>query len=159
MLDLILIIFFLLFIIRGYNKGFVNQMSVILGLFISFYLALKYYPQLHNLLLSYLELSRRLLDFISFSIIFIFFNIVIHLLGEGIKNVFDLLFLKPLDSLAGAFLGLVKGMILIYLVLLFSDQIPYQKIETMLDSSLLAGQILDMSPIIQKSLEDFFKRP
>ena len=157
--DLILIIIFILFIIRGYTRGFIEQISVISGLIISFYLAIKFYPEMHTALRPYMDLSRNMLDFISFAIIFIIFNILIHLIGEGAKGFLDFIFLKPVDQLAGAFLGFVKGLIIIYILLLFSAQIPYRKINILLESSFLAEHLLEMSPVIQKSLENFFRRP
>ena len=157
--DFILIVFFLLFIIRGYKEGFIEQISIILGIVVSFYLAIRFYPEIHILLIPYFDLSARLLDFISFSLIFIIFNILIHLLTESLKNIFNILFLKSIDQLAGAFLGFIKGFLIIYLLVLFVNQIPYNKLRILVDNSIVAEYFLDMTPIIQNSLENFFKKP
>ncbi|MGM0437140.1 MAG: CvpA family protein [Bacillota bacterium] len=158
-LDLILILFFLLFIINGYKNGFIEQISVILGIVISFYFAIRFYPEMEVLLVPYFDIPERLLEFISFSLIFIILNILIHLLAEGIKNILDLLFLKSLDQLMGAFLGLIKGILILYLLILFINQIPYTKVRNLVDNSIIAKNFLEMNPKIQNSLENFFKKP
>ncbi|MGM0410348.1 MAG: CvpA family protein [Bacillota bacterium] len=158
-LDLTLIIFFLLFIINGYKKGFIEQVSVILGLVIAFYLAINFYHEARSLIVPYFDLPKTLLDFIAFALIFIIFNILIHILAEGLKSLFDLLYLKPLNRLAGAFLGFIKGALILYLLVLFLKQIPYSEIQLMIDDSLISNYFLDLTPIIQESLNDFFKKP
>ena len=158
-LDLILVILFLLFIINGYKDGFIEQISVILGIVISFYFAIRFYPEMEVLLVPYFDIPQRLLEFISFALIFIILNILIHLLAEGLKSILDLLFLKSLDQLMGAFLGLIKGVLILYLLILFINQIPYTKVRNIVNNSIIAKYFLDMSPKIQNSLENFFRKP
>lgn len=159
LLDIIITVVFLYFIINGYNKGFIDQTSTILGLLIALYMAIKYYSYFQGYLAPYLEVSQPMLQFISFAVIFVVFNIVIHILGVVAKNILNLLFLNSIDHIVGAALGLIKGTVLIYLMIMILDQVPYQDVSGLVDNSFLATNMMEMTPIIQKSLEDIFKRP
>ena len=158
-LDLILVLLFLLFIINGYKDGFIDQISVILGIVISFYFAIRFYPEMEVLLVPYFDIPKRLLEFMSFALIFIILNILIHLLADGLKSILDLLFLKSIDQLMGALLGLIKGFLILYLLVLFINQIPYIKVRNLVNNSIIANYFLDMTPKIQNSLENFFRKP
>jgi membrane protein required for colicin V production len=122
-------------------------------------MAIKYYDLFQGYLVPYLDVSQPMLQFISFAVIFIVFNIVIHILGIAAKNVLNILFLDSIDHVVGAGLGLIKGTILIYFLIMILDQIPYNQVREVVDSSYLANNVMEMTPIIQKSLEDIFKRP
>lgn len=122
-------------------------------------MGLKYYHILIPYLSNYFNFSGPLLQFISFAVVFIAFNIVVHALGAVIRNILNILFLKPLDHIAGAAFGLVKGALLIYLVIFILAEIPFEEVEQLIASSFFAENILDMTPLIQKSLEEIFHRP
>ncbi len=158
-LDLIIAILLLYFILRGYKKGFIQQTSTILGLLIALYMAIRLYQSFTIYLEPYLDLSYSLLNFISFAIIFIVFNIVIHILGVVAKNILKLIFLEPLDHVAGAALGMIKGGLLAYLLVLFLSEIPYTQVNNFLDNSLLASNIRELSPVIHQSIRNLFYRP
>lgn len=155
-LDLILGIIFLYFFIRGFKKGFIKQTSTILGIIIALIGALRYYDQFRIFLSDFVDASLPLLQFISFAIIFIVFNLVIHILGVIIKNIIDIIFLEPVDRLMGGLLGVLKGGLICYLFVLILDQIPYTQVVEILDTSYLAGNLLKLTPIIQENIQSFF---
>ena len=155
-LDIIILILFLYFVIKGYNKGFIRQTSKILGLIIALLVAIKQYQDFEGFLTPYLEVSPPLLSFISFSIIFIVFNIVIHILGISLKKATNFLFLGPVDSIAGAFLGFLKSGILVYLIIYILNEVPHDYVINMLDESYFASNILELTPVIQQNLNKMF---
>jgi membrane protein required for colicin V production len=156
-LDVIIFIVLLYFILRGYNRGFIKQTSTILGLLIALFIAINQYQNFKQLLISFLNVSEGMLQFISFAVLFILVNIIIHILGIIAKNILNLIFLGPLDHIIGAALGLLKGGIFSYLIVLVLSQIPYSNVEHVLESSLLAKSFLDMTPLIHNNLQDFFR--
>ena len=148
---------FLYFIIGGYNKGFIKQTSTILGIILALIISMNYYNDFIIIIEPYLEVSPELLQFISFAILFIAVNIFIHILGFICKKILDLLFLKPIDHAAGAALGLAKGFILSYLLVLMLSHVPYSSFTEHISNSILAARILDMTPFLQNSLQNIFR--
>ncbi len=155
-LDMIISAILLYFILRGYNKGFIKQTSTILGLLIAFIAAINYYDNFQEYLVNYIDVSEPLLQFISFAIIFVVLNLVIHIIGIILKNVIDLLFLEPVDHIVGAVLGMVKGGLLVYLLVLVLSQIPYNQVVDVVDKSYMANNLMEITPIIQENIKHIF---
>ncbi len=154
--DIIIIILFLFFVFRGYERGFIDQTSRIIGLLIALYIAITQYQVLQVYLEPYIDMPPQIIHFISFVIIFILFNIAVNILGLILKQIVKFLFLNPLDHLAGAFLGFVKGAVLIYLLLFILNEFPYQMLTEMLEESYIASQMLQFTPVIQQNLDKIF---
>lgn len=104
----------------------------------------------------YVKVRLEMLQFISFSILFILINVFVHILGLVLKKVLDVLFLKPLDHAAGAALGLIKGFILSYFLVLMLNYVPYTSLTEHIDDSILAVKLLDMTPFLQNSIQNIF---
>ena len=156
-LDIGILILFLYFILGGYKKGFVKQTSAILGLIVSLIIAVNYYRVFQPYLQLYIKAAEEIVQFISFSILFILVNLFIHLLGMVLKNILNLLYLDPLDHVIGAALGLIKGGFVSYLLVLLLAQIPYSDITRLVNGSFMATNLLDITPIIQQNLENIFR--
>jgi len=155
-LDIILGVIFLYFFVRGFKKGFIKQTSTILGIIIALIVAIRYYENFQGFLIDFIDVSLPMLQFISFAIIFIVLNLVIHIIGMIIKNIIDIIFLEPVDRLLGGILGVIKGGLLCYLLVLILDQIPYTQVVKIVDSSYLAGNLLKLTPIIQENIQNIF---
>lgn len=156
-LDIIILVVLLFFAFNGFRRGFIDQTSTILGLLAALFVAVRQYQYFEQFLEPYLDLSASLLQFISFAVIFIVVNIVIHVLGITLKKIVDAIFLQPVDKAAGFLLGLFKAGIIVYLLILIMAQIPYQKINDVLNNSFLAQRIIEASPLIQSKIEEIFR--
>ena len=156
-LDIIILVILLFFAYNGFRRGFIDQTSTILGLLAALFVAVRQYEYFQQFLEPYLDLSTSLLQFISFAVIFIVVNIVIHILGITLKKIVDAIFLQPVDRAAGFLLGIFKAAIIIYLLILIMAQIPYQKINDVLNESFLAKRIIEASPLIQSKIEEIFR--
>jgi len=156
-LDIIILVISLFFAFNGFQRGFIDQTSTILGLMAALFVAVRQYEYFTQFLEPHLDLSLSLLQFISFAVIFIVVNIVIHVLGITIKKIVDAIFLQPVDKALGFLLGLVKAGIIVYLLILIMAQIPYQKINDVLNDSFLASRIIEVSPLIQSKIEEIFR--
>ena len=146
------------FIVRGYQKGFIKQTSKILGLIIALLVAVDGYQEFKVFLSPYLDVPPSLLSFISFSIIFIVFNILIHILGLILKKTTNFIFLGPVDSLAGAALGVLKSAILIYLIVFILNEVPHDTVVNLIDESYFAQNFLEFTPVIQENLDKMFQQ-
>ena len=157
-IDIVIAVLGLYFIVRGFERGFIDQTSKILGLLIALYIAIQQYQYFQVYLEPYLDLPSPLMQFISFAVIFIVFNIVVYILGNVLKQIIRFLFLKPLDHLAGGVLGLIKGGIVVYLLVFLLNEIPYPGLVDMLDSSYLATNLMEITPLIQENLDNIFNQ-
>lgn len=155
-IDIIILIIFLFFVIGGYNRGFIKQTSTIIGIILGLIIAINNYKLLIPFLEKRFIVSEEMLQFISFAILFILVNLFIHLLGFVLKRIMDALFLKPVDQAAGAILGVIKGIFISYFLVLILSHIPYLTVQEYLGSSILAVRILDLTPIIQNTLQNIF---
>ena len=156
-LDIIILVIILFFAYNGYRRGFIDQTSTILGLLAALFVAVRQYEYFTQFLEPYLDLSLSMLQFISFAVIFIVVNIVIHVLGIVLKKIVDAIFLQPVDRGLGFLLGIIKAGIIIYLMILILAQIPYQNINDVLNESFLASRIIEASPFIQSKIEEIFR--
>ncbi|MFW5719357.1 MAG: CvpA family protein [Halanaerobium sp.] len=156
-LDIIILVLMLFFAFNGFRRGFIDQTSTILGLIAALFVAVRQYQYFETLLEPYLDLSPSMLQFISFTAIFIVVNIVIHVLGISLKRLTDAIFLQPVDKAAGFILGLLKAGIIIYLLILIMAQIPYSRVNNVLEESFLAQRVIEASPFIQSKIEEIFR--
>lgn len=145
------------FAYNGFKRGFIDQTSTILGLLAALFVAVRQYMYFTKYLEPHLDLSASLLQFISFAVIFIVVNIVIHVLGITFKKIVDAIFLQPVDRAAGFVLGIFKAGIIVYLLILILAQIPHPKVNDVLDESFLATRIIEASPLIQLKIEELFR--
>lgn len=150
----------LYFVIIGYKKGFVRQTSMILGIIAALVISMNYYNDFIPVIEPFINVGEdtRLMQFISFAILFIGINLFVHALGFMAKKILDALFLKPVDHAAGAALGLAEGFIVSYLLVLMLSYIPYVSLTEHISESILAARILDMTPFLQTSLQNIFSR-
>ena len=156
-LDIIILVLTLFFAYNGFRRGFIDQTSTILGLLAALFVAVRQYVYFTQFLKPYLDLSTSLLQFISFAVIFIVVNIVIHVLGITLKKIVDAIFLQLVDRVAGFLLGIFKAGIIVYLLILILAQIPHPKVDDVLSQSFFAERIIEASPLIQSKIEEIFR--
>ena len=159
LLDVIIFIIILYFLITGYRKGFVRQTATVLGLLLAIYLSLIFYLDFVVFLERFLDFSPTLLQFISFALIFIAANLAVHILGEIVKSLLDWMYLESVDRGGGFLLGGIKGLALAYLIVLILSQIPVAGVESVVAGSYFADWLLDLTPVIQETLEEILGRP
>ena len=155
LLDIFISIIVLYFLVSGYRKGFIKQTATIIGIIISAYMAFRFYLDLVDLMANYIDLSPTILQFISFSLIFIVFNVAIHLLSDSLRSIFKKLYLEPADKAGGFIMGGVKGILIVYLVVLILNEIPLTEVEAIIANSYFADRLLNLTPVLQSVLDDF----
>lgn len=155
-IDILILIIFLFFGIGGYHKGLIKQTSTILGIAFALAISINYYNSFLPVIENYIDVSIEMMQFISFSTLFILINLFVHILGIICKRILDLLFLKTVDHAAGAVLGLVKGFLIAYFFVLILSHIPYMTLTEQITNSFLAVKILDMTPFLQNTLQNIF---
>jgi uncharacterized membrane protein required for colicin V production len=162
MIDFIILIFFIIGIFSGWNRGFVNSLIRIVGFFLSFYLAYHYYKQTASVLKNIIPLhindptngnaEQFVYQIIAFAILFIGTRIVISVLGSLINSIFKLPVLRQINSFAGGVLGFVEVYLVLLLALFIALIVPVDQLSHYVHQSKIAYFMVQNTPIVSTKL-------
>ncbi len=140
----IIIIFALIGIIKGFVNNVMGKLSVVLGIL----LACMFYGKIGDLCLSSIE-NPALRNIISFILIFVVVFLIVKIIQIIISKVFEWNILKSLDRTLGFFFGAVEGLAVICLIILLLSLQPFYSMEKIFEGSFfysLLGTILNYAP-------------
>jgi membrane protein required for colicin V production len=142
--DLALLFVLLLFALRGLFRGFIDEISGLIGLISGFLLAGRFYPKLGQWLLSYIR-EPEFANPLAYVIILCSGIIIAVLVSVILKKIFKPAKLGWGSQLLGFCLGAAKGgVVCAFLVSLF---LAYIGTAPFIQSSRLTPYIADMSKI------------
>ena len=145
-IDLIFIILIALMIIRGYVKGFVEEIfswgSKVLAIGVAVFL---YAPGAALIRTRILREVRVVPEILAFIAIFIIVILVLKMLEHVLKDVIAGAKLRGLNKFFGLLLGLIEGAALTALILFILDIQPLFEASSIIGDSIFAGFLL--SPI------------
>jgi membrane protein required for colicin V production len=136
LLDLGIIVILLLVGLRGYFRGFLQEVSVIVGLVIGLIFAAHYYLRVARLLAQwvYTPLYARI---ISFLVILVLCYWLIRIAGHFLHRFLSIAYLGSLDRVLGGAFGLVKGTVILgFILTLITLSVP--KDSKLLQESVIA---------------------
>ncbi|MFW5992974.1 MAG: CvpA family protein, partial [Desulfohalobiaceae bacterium] len=116
-LDIFLIVLGGYTFLRGIFRGLVREAASICGLILGFWLAHNSYPLAAEPLQRIIP-AQEYAEIVAYACLFMLALLFFLLLGIGLQRLLQALLLGWLDRLAGALLGLAKGLILACLVFL-----------------------------------------
>lgn len=149
----------LFFLIRGYQEGLIRQVMTLIGLILGLKIASDNYLFLSSFMEIRLHFSHPIANIISFALLLFIVVGVMNLIGWLIRGLTKIVFLSPIDRIIGAIIGLLKGALVAYLVILLIAQIPYKGLAHELNKSALAHDFLTVTPYIQENLDKIIKPP
>ncbi|MFH2066697.1 MAG: CvpA family protein [Pseudomonadota bacterium] len=156
LLDILIIIILLFCLIRGLFRGFVLELSSIIGVLAGVYGASTYYPAAAQILSKWIT-DAAYRNIISLILVFICIFMAISLLGRLIKIILKIAFMGWFDRLFGAGFGVFKGC-LIASVLLFAFTTFLPKGTSIIQTSRLSPYISIISGNISKLVSHDMKR-
>lgn len=140
-LDIFILIIMLFFGIRGALRGFLEEVSTLIGIVGGFYLARTYSVEL----IPYLEglFSASTAHVVAFVAIMLVIMLIVSLVARLIAKMLDVAFAGWIDHLFGALFGVIKGFVIAFIVTyaiswLFPEHVVVQK-------SHFAPYILDLA--------------
>ncbi len=96
---------------KGYQKGLIFEVSMIIGLILGFYLAFKFSGIIQHLVSG--VVSDSILPYFSFFLVFTAVVVVMILLAKFLEQIIKAGSLTPVNQLLGGLLGLLKwGLVL-----------------------------------------------
>ncbi|MBI9033387.1 MAG: CvpA family protein [Bacteroidales bacterium] len=112
---------------KGFSKGFIIEVSTLVGLVMGVYAALHFSHYISNFIMYKLEFYDRNIPFISLLITFIITVMLVIWLGRIVEKLFDILALGIFDKLAGAIFGLAKGALVVGVLIFVMQQMSLEE--------------------------------
>lgn len=171
MLDLILILIFIGSLIVGLKRGFVMQAIHLVSFFIALIVAYIYYKPLAEkfvlwipypgvsenasmtLVLDSLDVDRTFYRIIAFAVIFFTVKIALQIVGSIFDFLTYLPILNSINRVLGAVLSFIEVYFILFIVLYVIAMLPIQSIQNLMDNSIIAGIMLEHTPIITKMFQ------
>ena len=125
LLDLLILIPVVWVCIRGFSKGFILELTTLIGMILGVLAAFYLWKDLSGLLGQYFSLGPSALKLLSYALIFLTVLLIAWIIGKIITKAADLVMLGWLNKLLGAVFGLLKGVIvaaLLLMLVLFFDK-------------------------------------
>lgn len=130
-LDIIFLILWLFFTIRGISKGLVKEVFSLAGVVIGFVGAYVYLDSV----MAFLGASGTVLKIIVFILLFAVIYFVVVIVGAIFSKILKLIFLGFLDRLLGLVFGFLEGFaisaIIVYLLTLFPKGMDWVQASTL----------------------------
>jgi membrane protein required for colicin V production len=136
LIDIIIIIFAIVLCIRGYLRGFINEVFSLLIIICGLIGAFLFYRPLSETFMEFIG-SRDLSMILAFFAIFIFITIVLIIIRNMLIRVIDRLNLTDIDNILGVVVGLIKGLLICGVILVFLKNHPVFRIDEMIGRSSL----------------------
>jgi len=158
--DVIVVLIFLLFIIRGAWIGLMRQVAVFLALIGSYLLAGNYTGIMMPHVSGFID-NPKAVFYISFALLFVFGSIFLFLAGKALNLVIEVTMAGWFDRTLGLILGVVKAMFvasILYMAMSSSLVSSNELLQKSLTSSFLArGAEFVQQVIKDKELQELFR--
>ncbi|MDL1968008.1 MAG: CvpA family protein [Deltaproteobacteria bacterium] len=115
--DVLIVIIFGFCLIRGFFRGFIKEMSSIIGVLGGFYAAYTYYLEVARPLSGWIS-DKSYLHIISFLIVFCGVFLIVSIFGVVIKYILNIAFLGWIDRICGAGFGIIKATLITSILLI-----------------------------------------
>ena len=156
-IDLGIILILLFFLVRGYQQGLIRQAMTLVGFILGLKIASDQYLYLSTIIQTQFNLSQSLSNTLGFIGLFVGIVLITNTIGWALSKMTGLLFLSFVDRGIGAVMGLVKGGVMVYILLLLVSQVPYNMVMEQLDKSILAKDLLALTPYIEQNLDKIIR--
>ena len=113
--DIFIIVVISFCLLRGYFRGFIREVSSIVGVIAGFYGAHTYYLELARQLIVWVNLGAYI-NIVSFCLLFCGIFSLTSLLAHLIRKFLKVAFLGWLDRLFGVLFGMLKGFLVVSVV-------------------------------------------
>jgi membrane protein required for colicin V production len=124
-IDIFIIIFSAILILRGFFRGFILELTTIIGLVLGYLLAITYLDALTLLIQSFFpNIATSIIHILSFSILFLCTNIVLRFIANAITKTLKFALLGWLNRLLGGLLGFMKSILVLSIFVFLLSLVP-----------------------------------
>jgi len=152
-LDVIIVVIAAFFMIRGGIKGLFREAFGLAGILLGMVVAINRYEAVGEIIIHEFEkfgtLSPKIIDLISFIIIFIVVALLFSLTGILLHKASKYSLVKSLDQGGGLLLGLFEGSLICSMILIFLSVSPLsEKASGWMKSSVFSPYLLKEGPVV-----------
>ena len=142
----------------GLKRGFLEEISRILGLTFSIIISFNNYLNLSEIISKWTSLNQKGILIISYLIIFIISIQFFRLISKILQFLFISKSTRMMNKLLGALIGFFKGMIFISIFVWFFELIPNHKIsKIILSESIITSQLVNARTAVSEIF--YFDKP
>lgn len=174
MLDLLILLLLVAGVIVGGRRGLIVQAIHMFGFIIALVVAYLYYKPLAQqflfwipypgftdevaaaLMLDGLDVDRTFYRVIAFALIFYAVKLLLQIVASMLDYLRYMPVLGGLNRLLGAALGFIEAYFLLFIVLYVVALLPLAGIQERVDSSILAGLMLEHTPLISSMFQNWW---
>lgn len=120
-LDIILLICFIPALVRGIQKGFIEQVISLVSIFLGAWMAYRFAEPLSVWLTQFINVEPRILGVASFAIVVVITVLLLTLLGKLLAKTLSLASLGLLNRILGVVFALLKAALIIGLIIFVFD--------------------------------------
>lgn len=146
---------------KGYKTGLIQQATTIIAIMLGIYMAAEQYEIFANFIQQKFQLNLQLANLISFGIIIIVVSIIVNYLGQLLEQMLNVLSLEVIDNLGGSVFGLIKAVLIIYILILLASKLAtvfkLQGLQQMIKQSFLAPKFLELNPLLKEQIDKFLQ--
>ena len=134
--DIIIIILVLILCIRGYLKGFINELFSLLIIGLGLVGAFLFYRPLSEVFMEFVE-NRDVALVFSFFALLVLISIFLIVIRNMVAQFVDRLNLSDMDALLGVVVGLLKALMLCGVLFVFLKNHPVFRIDESIERSFI----------------------
>jgi membrane protein required for colicin V production len=116
-LDIIIAIPLLWGAYRGFKRGFIFEIFMLIGLILGLYIAFKFSSLLNSWVSKIVSADSAVIPYMSFIIVFAAILLILILFAKLLENILKAVSLNALNQVAGAVLGIVKFALVMSVIL------------------------------------------
>jgi membrane protein required for colicin V production len=156
-LDIIIAIPLLWGAYRGFRRGFIFEIFMLIGLILGLYVAFKFSHLINGLVEKIVSPSSSVIPYLSFFMVFAAIIIIMVLLARLLEKILNIASLTIFNKIAGAIFGLLKFALIVSVILwLFKALEPHWNFinAATKKQSLLYEPVLKTSTFITPAFQD-----
>ena len=154
-MDIVLGIFLLYGLVRGFFRGFLTELASLVGLIAGIYGAIHFSYYAGEFLSQHVDWDIEIINLASLAITFLIIIFVVSLVGKMLTKVADFAALGIVNKLLGAIFGLLKSAFVASVIIMFfmtsNKTLEFVETET-LEDSVLYEPVTVIAPIILPSI-------
>ena len=112
-IDLIIIVVIIYAFIKGFYNGLINEIASFLGLFIGAIVSYTFSDNLSEILNSYFEIEPKVLNILSFILLFIITSLFFTIAGKSLTKLIKFISLGTINRLLGGLFSSLKFIIVL----------------------------------------------
>ena len=159
-LDIIIAIPLLWGAYRGFKRGFVFEIFMLIGLILGLYIAFKFSSLLNGWVSKIVSADSAVIPYLSFIIVFASILLILIFLARLLENILKAISLNALNQVAGAVLGIIKFALVTSIILWsFKALEPHWNFinDSTKKQSLLYEPVLKTASFLTPALQDIKK--